>query len=162
MNLAIQHNIWLNREQRYKIHECVDIATTGVSIPVWVDQDKITSEPAKEIFCNYYLKNPKKELPIKIVKDGYEINIPYEEGTLPEISNDEWRDLNYNHPEKFEYMYKKCKKSVTSENLLDICDGGATCLKFREHNKLKIGNDIVNIIHFVNILDIDELISSII
>jgi len=57
LNLTIQHFIHLARDQRYALHEGIELVVVGVSIPVWF-LDKVTSEPAKEVFCRYYLKNP--------------------------------------------------------------------------------------------------------
>ena len=61
LSIAIHHNIWLTRDQRYAIHDGAEIVVVGVSIPVWVHNNKVTSEPAKEVFCKYYLKNPKQD-----------------------------------------------------------------------------------------------------
>lgn len=162
LSIAIHHNIWLTRDQRYAIHEGTEIVVVGVSIPVWVHDNRVTSEPAKEVFCKYYLKNPKQELEIQIMKDGYVINIPNNEGSVPNLSDEEWRYLNFNFPQKLEACYDKCQRSVTSKNLLDIKDGGSKYLSFREHNKIKSNDELINFIHFVNISDMDELNKSIV
>lgn len=162
LSIAIHHNIWLTRDQRYAIHDGTEIVVVGVSIPVWVHNNKVTSEPAKEVFCKYYLKNPKKDIAIQIMKDGYEINLPNHEGSVPDLSDEEWRDLNFNNPQKLELYYDKCPRSANSKNLLDIKDGGSKYLSFREHNKIKSNDEYINFIHFVNILDIEELNKSIV
>ena len=69
LRLTIHHNIHLTREQRYALHNGEDLNVIGVSIPIWLIK-KGTSEPANEIFCRYYLKNPKIDTPIKIFDDG--------------------------------------------------------------------------------------------
>ena len=68
-------NYWTTKEQRYELHEGQELQVTGISVPVWY-VNKITSEPAKEVFCNYYLKNTHEDIPIKILEDGYEIYLP--------------------------------------------------------------------------------------
>jgi hypothetical protein len=162
LSLAIHHNVWLTRDQRYAIHNGIELVVIGVSIPVWVSEKRMTSEPAKEIFCKYFIKNPKFDAPIQIVNDGYEITLPNREGTLPNLTDEDWRYLNMNDPSKLTAMYDKCQKASNSKNLLDLCDGGSKNLSFREHNKGKIGNEPVNFIHFVNIEDIDLLKSTMI
>ena len=162
LSLAIHHNIWLTRQQRYQIHEEQELTVTGVCVPVWVESDRKTSEPAKEVFCSYYLKNTKIDLPIQILKDGFGIVLPYREGTIPKLSNEDWRYLNFNDPAKLNAYYYKCSKLSCSKNLLDIKDGGTKCLSFREHNKVKKDEQFINFIHFVNIMDIEELMTTLI
>lgn len=157
LNLAIHHNIWLSRDQRYALHDGTDVTVVGISIPVWVSENKHTSEPAKEIFCKYYLKNPKYDHAIQILNDGYEITLPNRSGTLPALTDDEWMILNHYKPEKLDELYNRCIKQVNSQNLLDIVDGGSKYLSFREHNKVKRPEGLVNFIHFVNMMDVESL-----
>ena len=159
LRLTIHHNIHLTREQRYALHNGEDVSVVGVSIPIWFIK-KGTSEPANEIFCRYYLKNPKKETPIKILDDGYEISLPYREGKTISINEDEWRDLNMKNPSKLEDMYVKTVKEVSSKNILDIEDGGSAFLNYRELNKVMIKNKELNIMHHITINKIENLIDS--
>ena len=162
LSLAIHHNVWLNRDQRYAIHNGIEIVASGCSVPVWVENNKITSEPAKEVFCNYYVKKQEKEIPIQIVNDGYEITIPNRKGTLPKLTNEDWRILNLHNKDKLHRMYEKCVKSNNSIDLLDFVDGGNKRISFREHNKMKKNDNYINFIHFVNIAAIEILNESII
>lgn len=157
IKLTIQHNIHLTRDQRYAIHEGIELIITGISVPVWF-KDDVTSEPAKEIFCKYYLKNSNKNnLPIQILKDGYEITIPYRTGNKLNISDEEWRRLNRDEPDKLNLMYDRLIGEVSSINLLDVKDGGSKNLSFRESNKTKKDNKLLNVMHFVNIKSIENL-----
>jgi hypothetical protein len=160
LSIAINHNMWLTRDQRYSLHGGENLEIIGVSVPVWVSGDKVTSEPAKEIFCKYYLKNSNTECPIQILKDGYEITLPLKQDAVLDLTDDLWRDLNINNPNKLEELYKNLPKVFNSKNLLDVKDGGSKYLNFREHNKMKMNNDPINFIHFVNIMDIENLIES--
>jgi hypothetical protein len=161
LSLTIHHNIHLTKEQRYALHEGKEVSLIGLSVPVWY-ANKMTSEPAKEIFCRYYLKNPKKDIPIQILEDGYEISIPYREGTKLEISDEEWRFLNQHDPDKLEAMYKKQIQEVSSRNLLDVKDGGnGGTMSYREHNKIKKGEGFLSIMHFVSIDTMEKLLESI-
>jgi len=90
--LSISHNIALTMEQREKVADRETIEVIGVSVPVWVALDRqnkqgVTSEPASEVFCKYWITNEKEDTPIQFHKKGYKINVPqlpedYEEKTL--------------------------------------------------------------------------------
>ncbi len=159
LNLAVQHMIHLTREQRYALHEGIEIVVTGVSVPVWF-MGRVTSEPAKEVFCQYYIKNPKQDTPIAVRTDGYEIAVPYREGRSLELSDEEWRILNRDNPEKLEHLYKQCVQEVSSQNLLDLQDGGSGSMVYREHSKVKQNDKLLNIVHFVHIAAVEELMNT--
>lgn len=159
LGLAIHHNIFLNREQRYAIHSGIDLVVIGASSPVWFS-NKRTTEPAKEIFCKYYLKNNKQEIPIKILKDGYEIHFPNRIGKIPELSNEQWRFLDQNDPAKLDQYYHRCTGEISTKSLLDFQDSGSQHLFYREHNKVKHNEQMLNVAHFVCIEDMEELINS--
>jgi hypothetical protein len=160
LNLAIQHNIHLTREQRYMLHDGQTIDTIGVSVPVWFMQKK-TSEPAKEVFCQYKLSNPKKDMPIQILEDGYEITLPYREGTELTISDEEWRYLFFNNQSRLDALYKNIIPEISSKHLLDVKDGGCGCLNYREHNKAKHGDRMMTIMHYICIESIEVLLENI-
>lgn len=161
LNLTIQHLIHLTREQRYALHEGIEIVVVGVSVPVWF-VNKITSEPAKEIFCHYYIKNPKVDNPVKVRGDGFEITLPYREGKGLSLTDEEWRILNLQNPEKLERMYKQCVPEVSSQNLLDIQDGGnGGHLYYREHNKIQEDAQTLHMMHYVQISPIEDLVATI-
>lgn len=160
LSLTIHHNIHLTREQRYSLHEGQDVETVGFSVPVWF-KNKTTSEPAKEVFCMYYLKNPKKDTPMQILENGYEIAIPFREGTKLNISDEEWRKLNRENPDVLDALYSQQIQEVSSLNLLDIKDGGnGGSMTYREHNKIKRGEQFLNIMHFICIETMETLLSS--
>lgn len=159
LSLNIHHNIHLTREQRYALHAGEDVSVVGVSIPVWLI-NKITSEPAKEVFCMYYLKNPRLETPIMIMEDGYEINLPYRKGQKVEMSNEEWRELRNTDPAKLDEIMKQQVREVSSKRLLDLCDGGCAQLNFKERNNIRIqfkNNNLVSVMHHVCISTMEKL-----
>lgn len=156
LQLIIHHNVCLSRHQRYALHAGEDIKIVGVSVPVW-QHDKLTSEPAKEVFCNYYLKNPKTEVPAKILEDGYEISIPYREGIGLNITNEEWFELLKHNPNKLDAMYQQTIQEISSKNLLDLKDGGCGFLNYRESNKIKREKDYLSIVHYVCLSSLEEL-----
>jgi hypothetical protein len=159
LNLTIQHIIHLTEKQRYALHEGIELVTVGVSVPVWF-MNNVTSEPAKEIFCNYYLKNDKQEVPIKIRSDGYEICLPYRAGSSLDISDDEWRQLSNSNIDLLDDLYSRCIGEVSSVNLLNNKDGGCKYMAYREQNVLQKGEKRIQVTHFVKIADIEELINS--
>lgn len=156
LSLTIHHNIHLTREEIYALHDGEDIVTTGCSVPVWF-YHKFTSEPAKEVFCRYILKNPKKEIPIQILENGYEIYLPYREGTKLNISDEEWKHLKLHNPDKLEELYKKLKPEISSKNLLDFKDGGGQSLSYREFNKVKKNKELLEVMHYVCVSNVDLL-----
>ena len=161
LNLTIHHSIYLNKQQRYALHEGIDLVVVGVSVPVWCFKN-FTSEPGKEIFCNYYLKNQKKDHPIQILEDGFEITVPYRPGSAPPLSDEQWREWNLKDKKKLEEHYESCVNEVSSKNLLDIKDGGGKCLTYREHNQVKKGDTLMKILHYVGIEDEEVLLESLI
>lgn len=167
LNLAIQHFIYLTRAQRYALHEGIELVVVGVSIPVWFLQRR-TSEPAKEIFCKYHLKNPHHDQPIQILDDGYEVSLPYREGQPlcndkgQPLSDEEWRVLNATNPDKLNELYHKHVTEVSSRLLLDSSDGGNQLMAYREHNKIRQENSELSIIHYVNLLDMERLTSTLV
>jgi hypothetical protein len=159
LSLTIHHNIHLSKAQRDALHAGEDVTVVGVSVPVWY-VNKTTTEPAKEVFCHYYLRNPRKEVPIQIMSDGYEIALPYREGETLDISDEEWRKLNMEDPAKLDAMYKALVQEVSSKNLLDVRDGGCGSLRYREHNKIKYNGKLLNVMHFVNMDAMEHLTDS--
>lgn len=160
--LSIDHNIWLNKEQRYSLHEGNEINVVGISIPVWIFEDKTTNEPAKEIFCKYKLINNKNfDAPIKITEDGYEITIPCIQGTSLNLTNEEWRELNAKNPDKLEKLYDICVKPINSKNLLDIKDGGSKYMSYKEKAICQIDGKEINFIHSICITDMEDSESTI-
>ena len=159
LNLTIQHMIHLTREQRYAVHEGIELVVQGISIPIWF-MDKVTSEPAKEVFCRYYLKNLKGDIPVQIKNDGFEISLPFRPGKKMDLTDEQWRELNLRNPEKLELMYKNTPSEVSSINLLDLKDGVSGRLMYREHNKLKQNDKLLNVMHFIQIGDMQTLLDS--
>jgi hypothetical protein len=155
LRLTIYHNIHLTRDQIYDLHQGEDVTTVGVSVPTWF-LNKITSEPANEVFCKYYLKNPKKEIPIKIMADGYEITLPYREAKVYDPKNKITKE-----EDDLEDMYLKSIKEISCKNLLDPSDGGCGFLNYRELNKIKVRNKELDIMHYIVITKIENLIESI-
>lgn len=72
--LTIAHNIFLTREERYKLadDEPTTIEVIGYNVPVWTNGSK-SSEPAEEIFCKYYITNKKNPEAVKSSKNSYTI-----------------------------------------------------------------------------------------
>ena len=151
--------IHLTRDQRYAVHEGIEIVVQGVSIPIWF-MNKVTSEPAKEIFCRYYLKNPREDIAIQIKEDGFEICLPFRPGKKLDLTDEQWRELSLKNPEKLDHLYQNTPAEVSSKNLLDLKDGGSGRLMYREQNKLKQNDKLLNVMHFIQIGDAEVLMGS--
>lgn len=157
LRLTIQHNIHLLKDERYDLHNGKEICVVGVSLPIWTING-LTSEPGREVFCNYYLKNPKKEVPIKFLVDGYELTIPYREGKKLEISDEEYRFLiSNNDQKKLDELKAQTIREVSSKNLLDIKDGGSQFLNYRELNTVSLKNRTIEVMHHVTLSTIEKL-----
>ena len=141
--LTISHYIYLNREQRYKLHDGETVEIIGISIPVWFHRGT-TSEPAKELFCKYKLTNEPVNKTIMATDEGYAINLPQKlelgDDTVPE-----------------EVQYAVAVQLGTSDRLLDIKDGGNEWVEFRQYNKVQQKDHEFNVVHFVEIKP-DELL----
>lgn len=70
--LFVNHNIFLDENQRTALANGESIECTGVSSPVWLNSTSgATTEPAPEIFCCYQLKNvPEKSGQVRGIKNG--------------------------------------------------------------------------------------------
>jgi hypothetical protein len=160
LNLKIHHIVHLTQEQRYALHNGEEHIVVGVSVPVW-DRNRNTTEPAKEVFCLYHLKNTKSDSPLKILSYGYEIDLPYKENKTTTLSDEVWRDWHMSHPDKLdEYYEEKYKNTISSQHLLDPADGGHASMCYREHNEMKRQDELWKIDHFVNIVDMTYLTNS--
>ena len=155
LGLIIHHNIYLTREQRYALHEGQDIEVAGVSVSVWC-RGKVTSEPAKEVYCRYLLKNPGEDQPVKMVKDGFELCLPNKKPIVSKIPDDIWLKFT---PEQRDDYYGVFKNGASTQNLLDIKDGGSACLMYRENNKVRYADDddTITIIHLIQMRDTQVL-----
>ena len=157
--LSISHHIYLTKEQRYALIDN-DISVTGVSIPVWVKTNGMSTEPAVEVLCRYELTNVDKKMPIHFNVDGYRINMPQlseHEKEVPRVSDDIWR--SFSPDEKMKY-YDNQNPRPCVEWLKDGNDGGSMHLQFREHNKIYQDEEALEIYHYIHINDESKLTTS--
>ncbi len=136
--LAVSHNIFLTKDQRYKIGEWLDteVETVGVSMPVWCTASAQgfrrrfkTDEPGDEIFCKYYIDNKQGDAVIDILEDGYRMHLTSEK---------------------------------MRTQLLDVKDRGISGIRFTHNTNLKIDGNRYRIIHFVGIQDLTLLTESVV
>lgn len=158
ITLAISHNIFLTRQQRYDLYNKQVIETIGVSVPVWF-ANGTTSEPANEVFCKYKLINNTEQTGIEFVKRGYDICLPQIETNykLIEPTTDEWLKMTDIEKEKW---FQETQKPLNCKNLLDLCDGGSEYLYYRTHQKKIIKNMETHVVHFIEIKTIESLLNS--
>jgi len=137
LTLTVSHNVFLNREQRYNLFDGKEIEITGVSTPIWYYQGQ-TSEPGNEVFCKYKLIPNEHKILVKHTDVGYDIYLP----------------------RKTEDLENNKANPLTVKNILDIKDGGIEWIAFRQFAKAKKNKKTVNIVHFVEIKTLEELIDS--
>ena len=158
LNLTINHNVHLTRNQRYGLFDGESVETIGIAVPIWINEGK-TSEPGREVFCRYILHNTKEETPVKFLENGFEITIPYRPAKdNRQLSDRDWLDLSMKNPDALKNYYAQRVMEVSARNLLDMPDGGSQCLIYREHDKIQ-KNDM-NVVHYVKIEDMDVLLKS--
>ena len=157
LSLSILHNIHLNKKQIYDLHDGIDLNIIGICVPVWID-NKNTSEPAKEVFCNYCIKNTKEEIPIKILNNGFEITLPFRSSSSIDVNDDEF--LYCLKKNKLENLYKNKNNETSSKNLLDISYGGSKFLTYGELNTVIFNDETIDIFHNVIISSVEYLLES--
>lgn len=152
--LAISHNIFLTRQERYDWYNGKDLEVIGVSSPIWF-ANNISSEPAMEVFAKYKLFNKQEKIFIHHNKTGYEIIAPKTPLiTKEKISDEIWQSLTLEE----QYIWRASVEPQPSiTNLLDIKDGGSQWLAFRQYGKINKNNKLLNLVHFVEIKSIEEL-----
>ena len=158
--LAISHNLFLTKEERYNWYAGEPLEVIGVSIPVWFYKG-ISSEPAIEVFCKYKLINKSEEIFIKHNENGYNVTVP--QGPVKEFESlpDEiWDAMSVEEQEKW---YEENEPTPSLKMLLDIKDGGGAYLAFRQYSKIrKTRTKILNVVHFMEIKDIQDLTQSLV
>lgn len=156
MTLAVSHNIYLSRDDRYRLHLGEVVETQGVSTPIWYFHGR-SSEPGQEVFCRYTLSNNhESDYDIDQQSDGYFINLPTEEESRIRagMTPDEWSQLT---PQGKDVIMNGVP---TSEILLDSEDGGVSRMAFNQYNKTKLKGLVVHVLHFIRIADRDVLLET--
>ena len=157
--LAVAHQIFLTKEERYALAEGGQIKVIAPSVPVWFFRG-ITSEPATEVFCRYTITNKPTEADVKFAADGYKINLPQlpaDYQSPPHIPDDEWRLLPLEDQEKWHSQHDR---PPYGKNLLDVQDGGSAYLRFQMQKKMKKDNKMIDLVHYVCIQDMQVLFAS--
>ena len=158
--LSISHHVYLTKEQRYALIEEGKVDTVGVSVPVWIKNNGMSTEPAVEVFCNYELTNVIQKSPIHFRANGYVINMPQKPETekdTPRLSDEIWR--SFTQDERQEY-YASLPNTPCANWLRDIGDGGGMHLQFREHNKIFQNEDSLEVYHYIHIDDMSRLMEN--
>jgi hypothetical protein len=153
--LSISHNIFLTHEERYALAAGRNVSVIGTNIPVWLDQGS-TSEPAREIFCKYYLNNQASDRLVSGTTDGYKISLPTRGSyiRLRRPTDDEWRAMSIDEQETW---YEKNTLPPCAESLLDLKDGGGGYLRFRYRSNFSKDGQKMPAYHFVEIKKIEDL-----
>lgn len=153
--LTMAHYLYLDRSQRYSLHEGKTLHVTGVCVPVWFQKGN-TSEPAPEIFCKYIIANDKTGANINRTATGWHINMPHVELVGENAKSDD------PEVEKMveEILRDYHKRIGTSERLLDATDGGVEEVEFRYYHKMEIDKKLHHVIHFVEIKTLDLLLNT--
>lgn len=160
--LAVSHNIWLSRDQRYQLQEGTPVEVIGVGTPVWFYKGN-TSEPASELFCRYIIDSRGPDLHLSHMTDGFEINIPlkhsYGDTPPPNVPGDLWATLSEEERKSF---FENNPPPPNVSALKDFRDGGSEWFFFRQYHKImrKADDNFIHLLHFVEIKDLSRLVTT--
>lgn len=157
--LHVLHEIFLTREERYRLVAGETVETVGISVPVWAYRT-LTSEPAAEVFCRYVLTNRPGQPDVTVFEEGYLINLPqvpidYMPPERP--TDDAWRKMTL---EEQEQWYEQHETPKTAKGLRDLPDGGGRYLRFDVEKRMRMSSRTVMTSHVVELQDIQEIIET--
>lgn len=154
--LALSHNIYINKEQEENIINKIPIELMGVCVPVWHCGGK-SSEPAKEVFCKYYIHNQENDFPVEILKNGFKLNLPQIPNDFKkdkELTDQEWKGL------KEKDLIEWYEKNTMPLNALNLKDKGTLC--YMQYDKFMFKRKLSDIVHNVNIKTEEILLNSLV
>lgn len=158
LKLSIIHNIFLKEEEVNILNSEDTISVIGVCLPIW-SFNKMTSEPAEEVFCNYEIYNNSSEQinQVEILKDKYKIYLPdYCHKTYSELTKKQFIQLSAED--------KNCCSKIDNKIIFEqqsiLLKNYDDAIMFKQYEKIKIGDKIKLIEHFVQIRTIKFLIES--
>jgi hypothetical protein len=141
--LTISHYIYLTKDERYKLHEGQPMEVVGVSVPVWFHKGS-TTKPAQEMFVKYRLTNCLPNRAITAFEEGYCINLPQKNDLTAPIQVQQAVGVEVG----------------TSERLLNYKDGGSEYLEFRQYSKVQKHKRTFNVVHFVELKPVEDLLET--
>lgn len=152
--LFLTHNIFLTKKEMELLLNKESIQTIGCCVPVWVDaKTGKTSEPAREIFCKYKIKNETKQKEIKIInKKQYEIYLPNKTNWVPPPKLDFERLSFMNSEQRMSFMKKRDKWWFDNPRPQDVSNLSNGYLRFEiKKIKRKIKDIQYNVQHIIEI-----------
>lgn len=158
LKLSIVHNIFLKQEEVNILNSDDEISIIGACLPVW-SFNKMTSEPAEEVFCNYEIYNNKSDraAQVEILKDKYIIYLPdYCHKTYSELTKKQFNKLSINDKR----FCSKVNNKIIFEKQTMLLENYDDAIVFRQYEKIKIGDKTKLIEHFVQIRTIKFLLES--
>ena len=127
--LTVHHNLYLTREERYKVTAGETVVITGVCVPVWSQKD-FTTEPAVEVFVQYHIV-PNQPLAVKQGTGGFTICLPEPPPKVARVPDHVWRSLSKIDQDLW---YERNEPGPSISHLFDVKDGGCAFLAFRQFN----------------------------
>jgi hypothetical protein len=164
--LFLIHNIFLTNNQIESFFKKKEIEVIGISVPVWVNaKTSETSEPAAEVFCQYVIKQHRKDSDVEILpKNGYQIFLCNKKNKKPkEINFEELSAMSAEDRKDFEKKRNKWFKENSKMILQDLKNGYyRTEIKKINQTFEKLPKCLVDVQHIVEIKTIEKLKESII
>jgi len=151
--LCVHHNLYLSREDRYRLYKDEPVVVTGVCVPVWF-QKNFSTEPAVEVFARYQILPGEPGLSVKQGPGGFSITLPHPPPPAKKPPENVWKALSEVDRDAW---FEKNNPGPNTECLLDVRDGGCAFLAFRQFNNVERNKKQLRLIHFVEIKDIEVL-----
>lgn len=165
LGLFVAHNLYLNREQRYKLADGETLDLIASSLPVWImTGTTTTSEPASEVFCQYTVYNNGEDKESIKFEDGkYLIWLPTckDDHDMERPPDDEWRLMTNTEQEDW---YIAHPIHPCGRRLRDAKDkGNEGYLRFDQHRKINGKNGgLLTLVHCIQFKPIEALMESLI
>lgn len=131
--LSICHTIYLDKENRYKLHNRISVETVGFNFPVWMKDTRMSS-PQQEIFCKYLLTNSGQGQSVELQGNRYIVNLPDEKHFT-------------------EFLIGIPCDPLNSKRLLNPEDDGTGTMNFQFTDQTTINEKPYKVVHFVDIKD---------
>jgi hypothetical protein len=162
--LFVTHHIFLTEEQIRDVVSGSEISCIGHCVPVWMDAGTSrTTEPAKEIFCQYRIFNtPDKRNHLEpLGRRGYSVWLPKAEGWAPpkEIDFNALGEMDGDSRVKF--LSERDKWWFNNPKPMDSEDLERGYLRFEiKTRNLKIGKKSCSAQHVIEISSMNRLSDS--
>lgn len=164
LGLFITHHVFLTDEQISELAVGNSVCCIGHCVPVWIDaKTGKTTEPAKEVFCQYRLFNDEgKSRMVECEKaKGYSLWLPKSKDWSPPDEIDFEEMSGWTSERRAEFLKQRDAWWFSNPRPPDIEDLSRGYLRFEvKVTDLKVGRRKYSVQHMVEISKTERLIQS--